>query len=125
MSWTLIALILIIIVAVLLVVFRKNLYVKKYWKYALILAPGAVLLLIRLLMIWKEKKQTAADSAGAQTLSNTIAKISKDIKETQLTSAVEVAVAKTKSAETIQKLEEIKKISDQDEKIKQLAALVG
>jgi glucan phosphoethanolaminetransferase (alkaline phosphatase superfamily) len=125
MSWSLIALILIILLVALLVVFRKNPYVKKYWKYSLILAPGVIVILLRLLLIWKEKKQTTADNAGAKTLSNTIAQISKDIKETQLTSAVEVAIAKTKSADTIQKLEEIKKVTDQDEKIKQLAALVG
>lgn len=125
MSWELLALVLIIIAVILLVVFRKNVYVKKCWKYALILTPGVIIIFLRLLLIWKEGKQAAADDKGAKTLASTIGQISKDIKETQLTSAVEVAVAKTKSAETIQKLENIKKISDQDEKIKQLAALVG
>lgn len=125
MSLELIALISIIVVIALLIVFRKNPIVKKYWRYTLILAPGLVLVLVRVLTLWKSKKQAAADDAKAKTLGNAITQISKDIKEVQLTSAVEVAIAKTKSSEKIQKLEEIKKVTDQDEKIRQLAALVG
>lgn len=125
MSLELIALISIIVIIALLIVFRKNPIVKKYWRYSLILAPGLVLVLVRVLTLWKVKKQAAADDAKAKTLGNAITQISKDIKEVQLTSAVEVAIAKTKSSETIQKLEEIKKVTDQDEKIRQLAALVG
>lgn len=125
MSLELIALLSIIVVIALLIVFRKNPIVKKYWRYSLILAPGLVLVLVRVLTLWKVKKQAAADDAKAKTLGNAITQISKDIKEVQLTSAVEVAIAKTKSSETIQKLEEIKKVTDQDEKIRQLAALVG
>jgi glucan phosphoethanolaminetransferase (alkaline phosphatase superfamily) len=125
MSWGLITLILIAIFAAILIVYRKNPYVKKYWKYALILVPGVIIIVFRLLGSVKTNKQTKDDNAGAKTVEAAVTQISKDIKETQLVAAVEVAVAKTKSADKIQKLVEIKKIVDQDEKIKQLAELVG
>jgi glucan phosphoethanolaminetransferase (alkaline phosphatase superfamily) len=125
MSWELLGLILIAIIIVLLVVFRKNPYVKKYWKYAFILAPAVIVLTIRLIMIWKEKGQTATNAKDAKTLGNSIQQISTDLQETQMACAAQVAVAKTQSADKITELGAIKNDPDQTSRINRLAALIG
>ena len=48
-----------------------------------------------------------------------------DLQEANLTAAVEVSAAKEKNKETLQKLEEIKKIDDKRERLRRLAELVG
>lgn len=125
MSWELLGLILIAILVVLMVIFRKNPYVKKYWKYALILAPAVIVLVIRLIMLWKEKDQTATNAQNAKTLGSSIQKISTDLQEAQMTCAAQVTVAKTQSADKIQELENIKNDQDQTSRINRLAALIG
>ena len=46
MSWEWVGLGVIAIIVALLIVFRKNPFVKKYWKYALILIPAAIILIL-------------------------------------------------------------------------------
>jgi glucan phosphoethanolaminetransferase (alkaline phosphatase superfamily) len=125
MNWEIVALVLVAILIVVLVIFRKNPYVKKYWKYALILLPGVLLIVFRLILIWQESKRTTADANSAKTLNNTINDIKSSIQEANLTSAVEVTIAKTNSADTIKALEDVKKIQDKDERIKKLAEMIG
>jgi hypothetical protein len=125
MSWELLTLIFVVVFAVVMIAMSKNPYVKKYWKYSLILVPGVLLIIFRLILVWREKKQTSADSKADNTLISAMDNIKKDIQEAQLTSSVEVAVAKTKSAEMIKALEEVKKIENKDERIKKLAEMVG
>lgn len=125
MNWEIVALVLVAILVVVLVIFRKNPYVKKYWKYALILLPGVLLIALRLILIWQESKRTTADTNSAKTLNNTINGIKSSIQEANLTSAVEVTIAKTNSADTIKQLEDIKSIPDQDQRIQKLAQMIG
>lgn len=126
MSWEILSLIAAGILLVLLVVFRNNPYVKKYWKYSLILIPGIVTIVIKCII---DKKDPVDNSHGtnrkSSDLAKSIDKIKDDLTETQLEAAVEVSAAKTKSKEKIEKLKEIKKIPDQSERVKRLADLVG
>jgi len=125
MSWELLTLFFVVVFVVIMIAMSKNPYVKKYWKYSLILVPGVLLIIFRIILVWREKKQTSADSKADNTLISAMDNIKKDIQEAQLTSSVEVAVAKTKSAEMIKALEAVKKIEDKDERIKKLAEMVG
>ena len=125
MSWELLGLILILGLAVLMVIFRKNPLVKKYWKYSLILIPGLIVIVIRLILIWQEKGQGKVDAQKDKTLGNAIQGIQSDLKEAQLTSAVEVVAAKQQSADKLKQLEDIKSEPDQDKRISKLADLIG
>jgi glucan phosphoethanolaminetransferase (alkaline phosphatase superfamily) len=125
MNWEIVALVLVAILIVVLVIFRKNPYVKKYWKYALILAPGILLIAFRLVLIWQESKRKTADTNSAKTLNSTINDIKSSIQEANLTSAVEVTIAKTNSADTIKQLEDIKNMPDKDQRIQKLSEMIG
>lgn len=123
MSWELLGLIIIAIVGILLFVFRKNPLVEKYWKYALILIPAAVILI--LIMINKRKGDQSQQQGQADALEGAISKIKDDLTETNQIAAIKVSAAKENQAQVIKKLEEIKQINDQKERLKQLAAMLG
>ena len=125
MSWELLGLILILGLVVLMVIFRKNPLVKKYWKYSLILIPGLIVIVIRLILIWQEKGRGQIDAQKDKTLGNAIQGIASDLKEAQLTSTVEVVAAKQQSADKLKQLEDIKSEPDQDKRISKLADLIG
>lgn len=123
MSWEWIALIGIAILAILLIVFRKNPYVKRYWKYSLILLPAVFIIIIRLV---NRKKDNAGNTQSTnENLSGAIEKIKDDLQETHLETAVEVSAARAKSAEKIKQLEKIKEIPEQKERIRRLADMIG
>jgi glucan phosphoethanolaminetransferase (alkaline phosphatase superfamily) len=121
--WEWIGLIGIVTIAVLLIVFRKNPYVKKYWKYALILIPAAIILI--LVIINKRQGDTGTGSTNPDPLGGAIQDIKDDLQEANLTAAVEVSAAKEKNKETLDKLAEIKNLDDKRERLKRLAELVG
>lgn len=123
MSWELLALAACLLVAILLIIFRKNPLVKKYWKYALILLPAVFVIVVRLLN--KRKDPAGTVSEDDKTLATAVEKIKDDLSETNLEAAVEVSAAKARSDEKIKQLEEIKKEPDQKKRIKRLADLVG
>jgi len=120
MSWEWVGLGVIAIVAFLLVWFRKNPYVKKYWKYSLILIPAAVVLILVII-----NKRQGGGTNTPDDLGGAIQDIKDDLHEANLTAAVEVTAAKEKNKETLQKLAEIKQIADKRERLRRLAALVG
>jgi uncharacterized membrane protein YeiB len=126
MSWEYLVLGAIAVLVILMVIFRNNPMVKLYWKYALILLPLVVLLILKII---NDAKNKAVGSGTAPTkpdpLATQIQSIKDDLVEAQMTSAVEIAVAKTKNEETIKKLEEIKNIPDKAERRRRLAALIG
>lgn len=123
MSWELLGLIIIAIIGVLLFLFRKNPFVEKYWKYALILIPAAVILI--LIIVNKRKGNQSQQQSQADALAGAISKIRDDLTETNHIAAIKTAVAKEDQAQVIKKLEEIKQVDDQKERLKQLAAMLG
>lgn len=123
MSWELLGLIVIAIIGILLFVFRKNPFVEKYWKYALILIPAAVILI--LILVNKRKGDQSQQQGQADALAGAINKIKDDLTETNQIAAIKTAAAKEDQAVVVKKLEEIKQIEDQKERLKQLAALLG
>ena len=124
MSWEYVVLGLVAVLVVLMIVFRKNPIVKLYWKYALILLPLVVLIILKLINDIKNKPTTTTP-AQPDPLATKIQDIKDDLTEAQMISSVQIAAAKQKNNDTLTKLEEVKKIPDRSERIKQLAAMVG
>jgi glucan phosphoethanolaminetransferase (alkaline phosphatase superfamily) len=128
MSLEWVALIGIAIVVVLLVIFRKTKFVRKNWKYFLILAPLVVMIILRIMSGIKKKDDTKTSSGNDQAsddLDKDIEKLKDKLEEVQMETAIEVSAAKTKNEEVLKKLEEIKKIEDTSERRKRLAAMIG
>lgn len=121
MTWEYIALSVIVIVAILLVLFRKNPYVKKYWKYSLILIPLALVIVLSII----KKPKPGPNGKVEDDLGEKIEDLKDSLHEAQLETAVEVSAAKQKNKDTIEKLKEIKKIPDKKERIRRLAEMVG
>jgi glucan phosphoethanolaminetransferase (alkaline phosphatase superfamily) len=121
MSWEYVILALIVIAVVLLIVCRDHPLVKKYWKYTLIAIPLVVLLILKIISDIKSKP--APDEPDP--LAGKIQDLKDDLVEAQMTSAVEIAAAKEKNKEALEKLEEIKLIPDKAERLKKLAAMIG
>jgi len=97
--------------------------VEKYWKYALILIPAAVILI--LILVNKRKGDQSQQQGQADALAGAISKIRDDLTETNHVAAIKTAAAKQDQAQVVKKLEEIKQIEDQKERLKQLAAMLG
>lgn len=132
MSWEWLALIGILIIAVLLIIFRKTSFVKKTWKYFLILAPLTVFLIFKIISGRKSDKGGEGSSASgssqskeADTLEKKIIKLNDKLHEVQTEVAIEVSAAKAKNEEKIKELEEVKKIEDKKERRKRLADMIG
>jgi energy-coupling factor transporter transmembrane protein EcfT len=113
------------LLVVLMVIFRKNLIVKKYWRYALILIPLVILIILKIIMDIKNKGRTTNTDQRSEDLANNIQEIHEKIKDIQMESKAEIAVAKAKNDVVIKELEEVKKIPDRAERRKRLAAMIG
>lgn len=132
MSWELIILIGILIIVVLLIIFRKTTFVKKTWKYFLILAPLIVFLILKIISGRRSDKGGEGDSSSgspqskeADALEKKIVNLNDKLQEVQTEVAIEISAAKTKNEEKIKELEEIKKIENKSERRKRLADLIG
>jgi len=125
MSWEILSLCVIALLVVLMVIFRKNLIVKKYWRYALILIPLVILIILKIIMDIKNKGRTTNTDQRSEDLANNIQEIHEKIKDIQMESKAEIAVAKAKNDVVIKELEEVKKIPDRAERRKRLAAMIG
>jgi len=121
MSWEIIGVCAIVLIFVLLFIFRGHPTVKLYWKYALILLPILVFLILQII----QKSKPTNDPKKDQELERKIGDLQQDLQEAQATARVETAIAKEKNQETIKKLEEIKALPDKQERIKKLADLIG
>lgn len=122
MNWDVILLIAIIIIFVLLFIFRKNPFVKKYWKYALILLPAVVFLILRIISRSKSKD---GDETKDKTLQTEITRIKEDLHEANTVAAIEVTAAKTKNKEKLEELKEVTKIKDSKSRRQRLADMMG
>jgi len=119
MSWEWVFLGIVATIVIIMIVFRKNPIVEKYWKYTLILLPAVILIILSL--INKRKGTTTTSDSVAKT----IEKVKDDLTETNMVAAIKVSAANQQQKDKVEKLEEIKKNDDQKERLKQLAAMMG
>ena len=128
MSWEILALAAVAIVVILLVIFRKNPHVKKYWKYSLVFVPLVLLIILKIIIDIKNRGKingSPAEVDRADDLREKITELKDQITEVQLESAIEISAAKSKNEEVIKELEEVKQISDKRERRRRLADMIG
>jgi biopolymer transport protein ExbB/TolQ len=125
MSWSILGLAAIVILVVLAIVFRKNPFVKKYWKILLILIPVAIVLILKIIQDLTTTVKGANQTQTATATKDYIQNVAGQISEVQTVAKVEAAIAKTNNDQLAQKLEDIKKIDDDTQRRQQLAALLG
>jgi hypothetical protein len=105
-----------------LIIFRKTAFVKKYGRYALILLPALIFILLKLLSKPKKKEN---DQKSKDNLTNYIAEIKDQLQEANMITAVEVTAAKEKNNQKLEVLKETMAISDAKERRKRLADMIG
>jgi hypothetical protein len=112
-------------IIVLLVVFRKTVFVKLTWKYSLILLP--VIFLIAVALFSRKKTGTGgANTAPPQPDINTVlSKVKDRLNEANMQAAIEVTAARTQDQAKLDQLKKVTDIKDDTERRKQLAALLG
>lgn len=115
-------LVLCFIVIALLIVFRKTSFVKKYWRYSLILIPAILLIVFKIMLILKDKSTGNTPSVN---LGNEVSNIKGQLGEVNTVVQIEAAIAKTNDQQKIDQLKQIQQIADDDERRKQLAAMIG
>ena len=127
MSWEWLSLIGISLIGVLLIIFRNTTFVKSTWKYFIILAPLATLLVLKIIADSKSKGDTKPSSGdkSSDDMGKSIETLKDKLVEVQMESAIEISAAKVKNEDTINKLEEIKRIKDKSERRKRLAEMIG
>ena len=125
MSWEIIGLIAIVLVVILAIIFRKVPIVKKYWKYLLILAPGALVLILKIIQDAKGTKTEDNVEESASATKDHIQEIKEQIIEVQTVAKIEATVAKTKNDETMKELKEVQTIEDSRERRRRLADMIG
>lgn len=117
-----------IVLIVLLIVFRKTSFVKKYWRYALILIPAVLILVVKILATIRQKgtdsNNTTTDT-GTPVLKDEITNIKEKLEEVNTVVKVEAAIEKTKNEDLMQELKEVQKIPDTRERRRRLAEMVG
>ena len=104
---------------IVMILFRNNPIIEKYWKYTLILLPAVILVVLSI--INKRKDSTTRTDS----LVKTIDQVKTDLHEANLVAAIKVAAANQGQKEKIDKLSEIKQIDDQSERIKKLAEMMN
>lgn len=125
MSWELLAIIALSLAACLMVVFRKNAYVKKYWKYSIILLPAIVIIVLRMITNKKNSNLSHDMDESASALSNAIRDIKDDLNEANTVAVIEISAAKAKDSAKVEQLQEVVKIKDKRERRKRLADMLG
>jgi glucan phosphoethanolaminetransferase (alkaline phosphatase superfamily) len=127
MSWEYVALAVIALIATILIIFRKNPYVKKYWAYSLILAPLVILIVLKIITDIQNRKTTGggAPATKPDNLGQQINNLKDDLIDAQMHATAEIAAAKAKNEAVLKELEEVKKITDRSERRKRYAALIG
>jgi glucan phosphoethanolaminetransferase (alkaline phosphatase superfamily) len=108
------------VIVVLVIVFRKTSFVKKYWRYSLILIPA---ILILILVILKGNKGNTSTNSSA--LKDSISDIKGKLNEVNTIVQIEAAITKTNDEQKMQQLKEVQKIPDDTERRKKLAELIG
>jgi len=110
-----------LIIIVLLIVFRKTDFVKKYWKYFLILAPAIILLVFKILSVLRQKNVQSDPNAIKDQITN----IKDKLNEANTVVQIESSIAKNKNDQKMQELKEVQLIKDDKERRKKLASMIG
>jgi len=122
MTWEYVAFAVAALMVILMIIFRKNPIVKKYWKYGLIFIPLIFLIILRII---NKRKVPSTGESNKDPLRSKIEDLKDSLQEVNLEAAVEVSAAKEKNKQMIERLKEIKKIPEKKERIRRLADLVG
>ena len=125
MSWELLCIMTIVIICTLAAIFRNTTFVKKYWGYLLILIPGAIVLIFKIVQDITDKKRNTTSQASANNTQEHIQEIKEQITEVQTVAKIEAAIAKTKNDTRMQELKKVQEIEDARERRKKLAAMIG
>jgi glucan phosphoethanolaminetransferase (alkaline phosphatase superfamily) len=112
------------IAIVLLIIFRKTTFVKKNWRYALVLIPAVLVLILKILTTIRSKN-AAPISTNDETLKDQITTIKGKLEEVNTVVKIEAAVEKTKNDQLMTQLKEVQQIPDDRERRKRLAEMVG
>ena len=123
MQTEIILLIVCLVCAALIIQFRKTSFVKKYWKYFLILAPGIIILVLKILLVIRQKPGTT--SSQTPPLKDEITNIKEKLSEVNTVAKIEASVAKEKNETKMKELQEVQKIPDARERRKKLAQMIG
>ena len=114
-----IAILVFILIVAVFIIFKNTMFVKKYWRYALILLPAALLIVLKILST-KKKDDTKPDD-----LSTYVGEVKDQLQEAKLKTAVEVTAAREDNKEKLEQLKEVCKITDSQERRKRLAEMMG
>lgn len=127
MSTEIFLLILCLVAITLLIIFRKTAFVKKYWRYALILIPAVFVLIIKVLATIRSNNTGSSPTVNSEqnSLKDEVHSIKEKLQEVNSVVKVEAAVAKTNNEQLMDQLKEVQKISDDRERRKRLAEMVG
>jgi hypothetical protein len=104
-----------------LIVFRNTLFVKKYWRYALILIPALLVIIVKLVTGKAKTPPTGGESDFVRTLDN----VKEKLQEANMTATVEVTAAREKNQVKLEELKKVTQITDDQERRKRLAELMG
>ena len=103
-----------------LIVFRNTLFVKKYWKYALILIPAFLIVIIK---AFSNKKPP---SPGETTeLAKALGNVKEKLQEANMTATIEVTAAREKNLVKLEELKKATQIEDDRKRRERLAELMG
>jgi hypothetical protein len=92
--------------------------IEKYWKYFLILAPVVFVILWAMF----SKKQGTMSGDNVALVMN---QVKDNLNEAHLVAAVKASAANQQNKDVVSRLQEVKKIDDQQERLKQLAGLMS
>ncbi|MDD5649660.1 MAG: hypothetical protein PHF86_04470 [Candidatus Nanoarchaeia archaeon] len=112
------------IIIVLFIIFRKTSFVKKYWKYAIVLVPAILMITLKILSRQKTTEKNNSEEKNAN-LKDEIISIKEKLEEVNTIVKVEAAVAVSKNDELMKELKEVQKIPDARERRKKLADMIG
>lgn len=114
-----------LVIIVLLIVFRNTSFVKKYWRYSLILIPAIVILVLKILTSIRSKNIGSNAKPNNVALKDEVLNIKEQLEEVNTVVKIEAAVAKTENNQLMTSLKEAQKIKDNKERRKRLAELMG
>jgi glucan phosphoethanolaminetransferase (alkaline phosphatase superfamily) len=116
--------ILAVAIGVLLIIFRKTLVVKIVWRYVVILIP-AILVIAAVLLSKKKVTTTGSPQSKTPDLNKALSDVKTQLEEANMTTAIEVTATEQQNKDKLDQLKKITDIEDDDERRKQLAALLG
>lgn len=111
------------VLIVVTIVFRNTPFVKKYWKYSLILIPTIFMLALKILSMIRTRD--VKPSTNLNVLKDEVLNVKEKLQEVNTVVKIEAAVEKTKNDQLMSDLKEAQKIEDNRERRKRLAELLG